>query len=147
MLDDDYSEGDNGDDGEDGNADDDSDDSGDNFVTPKRNKQLAKRTRKKRKTTINRCGVVAAKAHTFTGKQRKQPWRVLQSLAAAQRGRCVRVKCPRLTKSQAKVKHSYKMLMRCEECSARMGCNIFFVQRHKERRPGVLPHRLPQAAP
>jgi hypothetical protein len=54
MLDDDYSEGDNGNDGEDGDADDDSDDSGDDdFVTPKRNKQPAKRSRKKRKTTIN----------------------------------------------------------------------------------------------
>lgn len=53
MLDDDYSEGDDGDDGEDGNADDDSDDSGDDFVTPKRNKQPGKRTRKKRETTIN----------------------------------------------------------------------------------------------
>jgi hypothetical protein len=51
MLDNDYSEGD-GKDGK-GNADDDSDDSGDDFVTPKRNKKTAKRTRKKRKTTIN----------------------------------------------------------------------------------------------
>jgi hypothetical protein len=53
MLDDDYSKGDGGDVVEDGNSDDDSDDSGDNFVTPKRNKQPAKRTHKKRKTTIN----------------------------------------------------------------------------------------------
>ena len=57
--------------------------------------------------------------------QKRQPWRVHQSLAAAQRGRCIWTKCPGWKKSKAKVKRPYITFMHCEECSATMGCNIF----------------------
>ncbi len=69
--------------------------------------------------------------------QKKQPWRVHQSLAHGSYGKCCWLKCPGLTtaKSKAKRKRSYDTFMRCEECSATTGCNIFLCNDTKNSVP------------
>ncbi len=85
-------------------------------------------------------------SNILAGQQRKQPWRVHQSLPHANQGKCCWMKCPGLTNSKAKQKHNYDTYMRCKECSVKTGCN-FFVQPDKEWRPSELPRCLPQAEP
>jgi len=57
--------------------------------------------------------------------KKKQPWRVHQSLAFEHQGKCCWPKCPGLMKGESKRKRSYNTFMRCEECSATSGLNIF----------------------
>ena len=61
----------------------------------------------------------------LTQQKKKQPWRCHQSLSAATRGRCSWARCPGINKSKAKRKRAYDTFMRCEECTANAGCNIY----------------------
>jgi len=61
----------------------------------------------------------------LTRQKKKQSWRCHQSLSAATRGRCSWARCPGIEKSKAKRKRAYDTFMRCEECTANAGCNIY----------------------
>ena len=74
-------------------------------------------------------------SNILAGQQRKQPWRVHQSLAHASYGKCCWPKCPGLTNSKAKRKRSSDTFYRCEECSATTGCNIFLCNESKKGVP------------
>ncbi|KAL7527968.1 hypothetical protein ACHAXR_007787 [Thalassiosira sp. AJA248-18] len=76
-------------------------------------------------------------------KQKKAVWRMHQSMACEKRGKCHWENCPGMKKESGddsrKRKRSYNTYMRCEECSAREGKNIFLCNDVKSRVP-VLCH-------
>ena len=74
-------------------------------------------------------------SNILAGQQRKQPWRVHQNLAHANQGKCCWMKCPGMTNSKAKQKCNYDTYMRCKECSAKTGCNIFLCNHIKNGVP------------
>ena len=74
-------------------------------------------------------------SNILAGQQRKQPWRVHQSLPHANQGKCCWMKCPGLTNSKAKRKRNYETFMHCEECSVKTGCNIFLCNQTKNGVP------------
>jgi hypothetical protein len=61
----------------------------------------------------------------LTRQKKKQPWQCHQSLSAAIMGKCSWVKCPGIEKSKGIPKHAYNTFMRCKECTANAGCNIY----------------------
>jgi hypothetical protein len=67
----------------------------------------------------------------LTRQQKKQPWHVHQSLVWTAWGRCCWAKCPGIEKSKAKTKCSYDTFMRCKECSATAGFNIYLCNGNK----------------
>jgi hypothetical protein len=72
--------------------------------------------------------------------QKKQPWRVHQSLSWTAWGRYCQAKCPRIEKSKASMKCSYDTFMRCKECSASAGCNVYLCNGNKG---GKMSHCVP----
>ncbi|KAL7526484.1 hypothetical protein ACHAXR_001514 [Thalassiosira sp. AJA248-18] len=72
-------------------------------------------------------------------KQKKSEWRTHQSISCEKKGRCQWENCPGKKKSQAMVKRTYDTYMRCEECSARLGKNMFLCNGTKSGKP-VLCH-------
>ena len=69
-------------------------------------------------------------------KQRKTPWRQHQSLAHAKQGRCSWEGCPGKKASKAAYPRSYDTFMRCEECSAFQGKDVFLCNDIKGRVEG-----------
>ena len=61
-------------------------------------------------------------------RQRKSPWRTHQSIASPKRGFCSYSCCPGATTGigSKKRNRSHKTNMRCEECSAKEGKDVFF---------------------
>ena len=57
--------------------------------------------------------------------QRRSPWRVHQSEAVKKYGRCCWEDCPGKKLSKAKYPRSSDTHMRCEECSAYLGKDVF----------------------
>ncbi|KAL7525349.1 hypothetical protein ACHAXR_000966, partial [Thalassiosira sp. AJA248-18] len=75
-------------------------------------------------------------------KQKKAVWRMHQSMAYEKEGKCNWENCPGKAKEggeSRKRKRSYSTYMRCEECSARLGKNIFLCNNVKKGVP-VLCH-------
>ena len=58
-------------------------------------------------------------------KQKKQQWRIHQSVAGGKSGYCKWIGCPGLKQCKAKQKRSYRTYMRCEECTAQLGKEMF----------------------
>ena len=65
--------------------------------------------------------------------QKKSPWRTHQSVGARNkaRGNCCWEKCPGLKETNAKRTRSYKTMMICEECAAKMGSNVWLFSGQK----------------
>jgi hypothetical protein len=59
--------------------------------------------------------------------QKKSPWRTHQSVGARNkaRGFCCWEKCPGLKETNAKRTRSYSTMTICEECTAKMGSNVW----------------------
>ena len=68
-------------------------------------------------------------------KQKRLPWRKHQSVAYHMRGRCHYSRCPATKTSAAERKRSYLTFMRCEECSAVAGKDMFFCNDTKSKKP------------
>ncbi len=76
---------------------------------------------------------------TLRDRQKKAPWRKHQNLAYHTRGRCCYEYCPNRRKSKAKEKRGYDTYMRCEECSAATGKDVYLCNNPKSSKP-VLCH-------
>jgi hypothetical protein len=72
-------------------------------------------------------------------KQKKSKWRMHQSLAHTSRGHCCYQFCPGINESYADIPRTYRTSMRCEECSAATGKNIYLCNDAKKGKP-VLCH-------
>ena len=70
-------------------------------------------------------------------RQKKAPWRTHQNLAHHRKGRCAWEGCPGKKVSTAERPRSYDTTMRCEECSALLGKDMFFCNNTKK---GVTVH-------
>ena len=74
------------------------------------------------------CPPVEAPMYNYAllkNQQRKSPWRIHQSQAVAKQGKCVWDDCPGKLTCKAKRKCSNQMHMRCEECSAHLGSDVY----------------------
>lgn len=72
-------------------------------------------------------------------KQKKSKWRMHQSFAHTKRGLCCYKFCPGIDASYADRPRQYKTSMRCEECSAEQGKDVFLCNDTKKDKP-VLCH-------
>jgi hypothetical protein len=70
------------------------------------------------------CKEVWSECCILARMQKKSPWRTHQSVGA-------RKKCPGLKETNAKRTRSYKTMMTCEECTAKMGSNIWLCSGQK----------------
>ena len=70
-------------------------------------------------------------------KQKKSPWRTHQSVAGEKQGWCCYENCPSIKNSATG--RPYKTFMRCEECSAEIGKEIYLCNNTKSGEP-VLCH-------
>ena len=71
--------------------------------------------------------------------QKKATWRTHQSLAYHQKGKCCYEHCPNRANGNAKRKRGYDTWMRCEECSAQFGKDVYLCNNTKSGKP-VLCH-------
>ncbi len=67
--------------------------------------------------------------------QRRSPWRVHQSKAVAQYGKCCWEDCPGKKLSMAKRPRSSDTHMRCKECSAYLGKDVFLCNGFVKSKP------------
>jgi hypothetical protein len=79
------------------------------------------------------CQEVWSTYNYLTRMQKKSPWRTHQSVGARNkaRGNCCWEKCPGLKETNAKRTRSYKTMMICEECAAKMGSNVWLCSGQK----------------
>jgi hypothetical protein len=65
--------------------------------------------------------------------QKKSPWRTHQIVGARNKARvnCCWEKCPGLKETNAKRPRGYKTMMICEECTAKMGSNVWLCSGQK----------------
>jgi len=69
----------------------------------------------------------AKRLSTLYNKQKKVPWRMHQSLAYEWKGKCCWKECPNLKSGKERKRaQSYDIFMRCKECSAMYGTDMFF---------------------
>ena len=71
--------------------------------------------------------------------QKKAPWRTHQNLAFHRKGKCCWKGCPGIKATTANRPRGYDTFMRCEECSANHGKDMFFCNNSKSKKP-VLCH-------
>ena len=92
------------------------------------------------------CPLVSALMDNYAllkNKQRTLPWRIHQSEAVAKRGRCGWEDCPGKLASKAAYPRSSDTYMRCEECSMRLGKEVFLCNGFNRGSAGELPPALP----
>ena len=71
--------------------------------------------------------VAAAKIRTLRSYQSHDSWRMHQSVPCMKRGKCAFKGCPNLrTSKSGKRKRSYDTNMKCEECSAEKGTDVYY---------------------
>ena len=78
--------------------------------------------------TMPACPLVSALMDNYAllkNKQRTSPWRIHQSEAVAKRGSCGWEDCPGKLASKVAYPRSSDKYMRCEECSMRLGKEVF----------------------
>ena len=93
---------------------------------------------------VAKCGQRAPGISLYLGRlrswQKKAPWRKHQSVAYHTRGKCAWIGCPGKKRSKVnkeKRSRSYDTFMRCEECSAMLGKDMFFCNNTKGGKPCV----------